>query len=286
MRLPHGFSISPMVEEEIPILEEWAIAEGWNPGLNDLAISWKADPECFIALRQEDRLAGGGSIFNYDGQFGFMGLFIMRRDLRNKGLGKTLWHWRLDALRRRLEPEASIGMDGVFEMVPFYERGGFKAVYRDLRYQGPAVGERSKFAVTLSMSDFEEIEAYDREFIAAPRTAFLRGWLGQTGAHIVGVREDQQLLGYGVARPCQVGFKIGPLFADRTDLATEVFGELMRRIEGQQVQIDIPEPNRDALDMAKEANLSLSFGCVRLYHGPDPVLPVDRIYGVTSLEFG
>jgi hypothetical protein len=25
---------------------------------------------------------------------------------------------------------------------------------------------------------------------------------------------------------------------------------------------------------------------VRLYHGPDPRLPIERIFGVTSLEFG
>jgi len=134
MQLPAGFSISQMEAHEVAILDGWAADEGWNPGLNDLQLAWELEPECFIALRQDDRLAGGGTIISYGGRFGFMGLFIMRRDLRNRGLGTTLWHWRRDELRRRLDPDAAIGMDGVFDMVPFYERGGFKAVYRDLRY--------------------------------------------------------------------------------------------------------------------------------------------------------
>jgi hypothetical protein len=29
-----------------------------------------------------------------------------------------------------------------------------------------------------------------------------------------------------------------------------------------------------------------TFGCVRLYHGAPPLLPLNNIYAVTSLEFG
>jgi GNAT superfamily N-acetyltransferase len=286
MDLPPGFTISPMWEYEIPILDDWAAAEGWNPGLSDLRIAWQADPDCFVALRDGDTLAGGGSIFSYSGRFGFMGLFIIRADLRTQGLGTLLWHWRRNALLRRLEPGAAIGMDGVFNMVPFYERGGFKAAYRDLRYQGIATGRHSSRVISLSMADFEDVEAFDRAFFPAPRTTFLKAWLGQTGAQVAGIREGGEIAAYGVARPCRVGFKIGPLFADRAELGSDVLGELMARIAGNQVQIDVPEPNAVGLDIVRDFDLSMSFGCVRLYHGPDPGLSIDRIFGVTSLEFG
>jgi hypothetical protein len=32
--------------------------------------------------------------------------------------------------------------------------------------------------------------------------------------------------------------------------------------------------------------LAKAFGCARLYPGPDPGLPDERIFGVTSFEFG
>jgi hypothetical protein len=286
MQLPAGFAITPMRENELGILGEWAAAEGWNPGHSDLAIAWQTDPQAFVALREGDRLAGGGSIYSYDGLFGFMGLFIMRADLRRQGLGATLWHWRQDTLLQRLRSGATIGMDGVFNMVPFYERGGFKPAYRDLRYQGIAAGRRSPRVVSLAPAEFGDIEAYDKAFFPVPRTAFLRGWLSQDGARVTGIREGGKLVAYGVARPCRVGFKNGPLFADRADLATDVLSDLAARIAGRQVQIDIPEPNSAGLAISKALGLAMSFGCVRLYHGPDPGLPVDRIFGVTSLEFG
>lgn len=286
MALPEGYAISVMNEDEVSFLGGWAAEEGWNPGLADLTLARKIDPDAFVALRHGGELAGGGSVFSYDGKFGFMGLFIMRADLRNQGLGTDLWHWRRDHLLGRLEAGAGIGMDGVYEMVPFYERGGFKPAYRDVRYQGTAAGQAHPEVQDLGPDDFDDIDRYDSACFPAPRAAFLRAWVSAPGVHLVGCREGSALTGYGVARPCRDGFKIGPLFADTTDAADRLLGTLMAKIAGSQVQIDVPEINQDAVTLAGDFNLSEVFGCVRLYHGPAPDLALDRIYGVTSLEFG
>lgn len=286
MDLPAGFRIGAMREDEVPILEDWAADEGWNPGLADLRIAYDIDPEAFVALREGDRLAGGGTIFRHGPRLGFMGLFIMRADLRQQGLGTILWTWRRDAMLRRLEPGATVGMDGVFAMVHFYEKGGFRLAYRDLRYQGIARGHGPAGTEVLHDADFAEIEALDRSCFGAARTAFLKRWMGQEGAHVLGLRQAGRLVAYGVARPCRIGFKIGPLFADSAAHASCVLADILARLEGQQVQIDVPEPNAAGLRIAAEFDLAMAFGCARLYLGPDPGLPVERIFGVTSFEFG
>jgi len=286
MVLPSGFSISVMTEDEVAVLDDWAAAEGWNLGLSDVRLARQIDPEAFIALRQGDELAGGGTVFSYDGRFGFMGLFIMRADMRRRGLGRILWQWRRDRLLDRLEPGAAIGMDGVYDMVPFYQRGGFMPSYRDLRYQGIATGQSHPDVVDLGAADFDEIDRYDRAHVPASRTAFLRAWMSVPGVHVVGLREKGGLAGYAVARPCRTGFKIGPLFADRADVAVRLLDTLMSRIAGSQVQIDVPEINPAAVAMAGRFGLSMVFGCVRLYHGPKPDLPLHRIFANTSMEFG
>ena len=286
MDLPAGFHIGAMREDEVPILEDWAAKEGWNPGLADLQIAHAIDPEAFIALREGEHLAGGGTIFRHGPRLGFMGLFIMRADLRQQGLGAILWTWRRDAMLRRLEPGATVGMDGVFAMVPFYEKGGFRLAYRDLRYQGIARGRGAAGAELLGDAAFSEIEALDRACFGAPRNSFLARWLAQEGAHVLGLRQAGRLVAYGVARPCRVGFKIGPLFADSAEYARRVLADILARVDGQQVQIDVPEPNEAGLRIAADFGLAMTFGCARLYLGPDPELPVKRIFGVTSFEFG
>lgn len=286
MTLPAGFTIAPMRADEVPELEDWAAAEGWNPGLADLAIAHAVDPDAFIALRQGEALAGGGTIFSYSGAFGFMGLFIVRADLRGGGLGAALWHHRLALLRRRLAPGATIGMDGVFAMVPFYEKGGFRLAYRDLRFQGTAHGVADPAVLAYPEISFAEIDAFDRRHFPAPRAAFLVRWLEQPGAHVLGLRENDTLVAYGVARPCRDGFKLGPVFADTPTAAERVVASLMARVAGAPVALDVPEPNAAGLALAERLGLRQAFGCARLYHGPAPALPLNGIFGVTSFEFG
>ncbi len=177
-------------------------------------------------------------------------------------------------------------MDGVFDMVPFYTRGGFELAHRDLRFQGLAQGTPDPAVRTLAPTDFAAIEAFDRLHFPVPRTAFLQRWVYQDGAHALGLFASDHLLGFGVARPAHTGFKLGPVFATTPDAAERLIGSLLARIPGQQVQLDVPEPNTAGVELASRFGLSEVFGCARMYHGPAPSLPLQQIFGVTSFEFG
>ena len=102
----------------------------------------------------------------------------------------------------------------------------------------------------------------------------------------MGIVEEGRLVAAGAVRPAHVGWKVGPLTADRPDLARRLTNALLARIDGDQVQLDVPEPNADGLALAAEFGLTASFGCARMYLGPAPDLPLGRIYGITSFEFG
>lgn len=301
--LPDGFTIDQMRAEEVPVLLSWAEGEGWNPGEGDVALAWSLDPDAFIALRRGDELVGGGSVFSYDGAFGFMGMFIVRADLRGQGLGTYLWFERRTRMLARLAPGASVGMDGVFAMVPFYAAGGFELAFRGLRMEGtaPAAGEwpgpggagggeiGAGFGVEivpLASLPFEEVDAYDRRHVAAPRTRFLAGWLDRPGVVGLGAVDGGALVGIGAVRPAATGYRVGPLFADTPETADRLLAGLCAEVAGAQVQIDVPETNAGGLAIAERLGWTESFGCARMYLGGDPGLPVDRIYGITSFEFG
>jgi len=51
------------------------------------------------------------------------------------------------------------------------------------------------------------------------------------------------------------------------------------------VFLDVPEPN-SAAALAQRQDLVPTFETARMYRGPAPALPLDRIYGITSLELG
>lgn len=284
---PADLNIRAMTRPELDTLVEWAADEGWNPGRDDAEVFWATDPDGFVAAELDGNLVGGGSIVSYGGRYGFMGFFIMRGDLRGRGLGNQLWNERKRRLRERLDPDAPIGMDGVFTMQNYYARGGFQFVCRDLRFEGFgwATDEPAGLA-DLRDVPFDQVDAYDRAHFPAPRTGFLRRWIDRPGGHALGAVEGSALRGYAVMRPCRIGWKIGPLFAANPETAERLFTGLSCRVPREPIFLDVPEINRDALAMVRRHDMKEVFGCARMVFGEPPVLPDGEIYGVTTFELG
>lgn len=280
-------SFKPLTFEAFKTLVHWAALEGWNPGLQDAEIFWATDPNGFYGYFDNETLIGGGSVVSYDGQFGFMGFFIVHPDYRAKGIGRELWQQRRDTLLSRLQPEAAIGMDGVLAMQPFYQKGGFKIAYRDERYEKEGTKYPNNPAVqTITESDFEAISTLDTECFGVSRTAFLSLWLTATNAKAFKYANNGNLLGFAVLRQCQKGYKIGPLFAENTIVAEALYEHCLSEAIGEPVYLDIPVNNKAAVALVTKYNADYVFECARMYHGQPPKIAMEKIFGITSFELG
>ncbi len=275
-----------MNRDEFDLAVQWATGEGWNPGLDDADVFWETDPEGYVCIERGGEIVGAGSIVSY-GDFGFMGFFIVRSDLRGQGIGRGFWHWRKERLLGRLSEKGSIGMDGVFDMQPFYAKGGFAFTHRNLRMEG--LGKASEVngdAVELSKIPFELVSNYDHQCFGYEREAFLKSWINPPRGAAFGCYDGERLKGFGVIRQCGRGFKIGPLFANDDITAETLFVALQNQAVGKPVFLDIPEINPGAVALAERYSMKEVFGCARMYYGPIPQLPWERIYGITTFELG
>lgn len=284
--------IRPMSRPEVDELIAWATDEGWNPGLNDAELFWTADPEAFIAAELDGELIGGGAITSYAGEFGFMGLFIVRPAYRGRGLGNKLWHVRRERLLARIDPGAAIGMDGVFAMQDYYAKGGFVFSHRNLRFRGeipqrpPTRQLKDGAIVPLAQVPFEQVVAFDRTCFPASRQPFLKRWISQPDALALGCQRDGRLSGYGVVRRCGEGCKIGPLFAEDGQTAEALFTHLAEFAAGGPLFVDAPENNPAAMELVRQHRMEEVFGCARMYLGPPPELAHERVFGITTFELG
>ena len=216
-----------------------------------------------------------------------MGFFIMRPEYRGHGLGDHLWYERKRRLLARLDADAAIGLDGVFNMQHYYARGGFRFVGRDLRFEGLGMDlPQPKHVIEASVLPFERIDAYDRRHFPAPRSRFLQDWIHRPGGHALAVVDGGEIRGYAVMRPCRTGYKIGPLFAANAGLAESLLVAIASRVPGEPIFLDVPEINGDALALVARYRMSEVFGCARMVLGPIPELPVAEIFGVTTFELG
>ena len=276
-----------LTRDEVDLAVDWAGEEGWNPGLADADAFLAADPAAFVGVERDGELIATASLASYDGYCGFIGFFIVRPELRGRGIGRQLWGPLCETLRARLRPGAAIGIDGVFAMQDFYAEAGFRFAHRNLRMGGVAEeADDDEGLRALSELPFADVAAYDRAHFGCSREAFLRRWIDPAGGAGLGLVEDGTLRGIGVARPCREGFKLGPLFPDDDDGAERLYRGLAGAGAGAPVFLDVPEVNADALALAGRHGLREGFGCARMYLGPEPSLPWGRIFGVTTFELG
>jgi hypothetical protein len=274
-------SIRALRPDEIRLAVDWAAKEGWNPGLKDADAFGITDPEGFLVAEQGGQPAAVISVVNYDERFAFLGFYIVREDLRGRGIGWKIWQ-----AGRVHAGDRTIGLDGVVAQQANYAKDGFALSHRNIRFGGLAPAGVKGRSVPLAEVPFTLVEASDALVFPAARSAFLRAWLGTQGHHGRALLQDGRLAAWGVIRPARSGFKIGPLVAEDWAAAEEVFLALAEIAAENQLFLDVPEPNGPALRLAQRHGLAPVFETARMYTGPIRPLALDRLYGVTSFELG
>jgi hypothetical protein len=276
-----NFHIRTMRPDEIGLAADWAAKEGWNPGLADAGCFAAADAQGFLIGEYEGRPAATISVVNYGERFAFLGFYIVRPDLRGRGLGLQIWKAGMAHAGAR-----TVGLDGVIAQQENYKKSGFKLAYNNIRYGGVPAGLKApKETVPLASVPFEAIERDDAAVFPAERPEFLRAWTSAKGHVGQAILRGGQLAGWGVIRPCRKGRKIGPLNAIDCTAAEAVFGALVGD-EGGEVFLDVPQPNREAAALAEAHGLSPVFETARMYTGPVRPVALERVFGVTTFELG
>jgi len=283
------FHVRTMSPEDLALAISWAEEEGWNPGQDDRDAFLAADPDGFLMGVTGETPVTSISAVAYDDSFGFIGFYICRPEWRGKGFGMKTWNAALDYLGNR-----TIGLDGVVEQQENYRKSGFAFAHRNIRFAGqPTVTPPMDARITVAGQGLlPSLKDYDLQFFPAPRTGFLDVWLSLAAPSrkAFAFVEDGRVKGFGAVRQCGHGVKIGPLFADTPEIADILFRTLAGQARGQDIVLDVPEPNDAGLQLAERYNLSPEFETARMYKpgqdGAVPSLPLNRIFGITTFELG
>lgn len=322
---PSPLAIRPMLPAEVPLAVDWAAAEGWNPGLDDAGPFAAADPDGFLVGTIDGEPVATISLVGPAPAFGFLGFYIVAPAFRGRGHGLAIWNAALErrpfrtigldgvvaqqpnyrksgfvlAHRNvryggRVEPAAILPLaDGtpdasdaaspVRAAAAVGAAAGIGAASGAPGLSAPGGGRIVPVGTALAAA----VLAYDRPFYPADRAAFLAAWIAPTAARrSLALVRDGAVAGYGVARRCRTGAKIGPLFADDEAGAEALFRALAGLFPEGETFLDPPEPHGAAVALARRFGLSPVFETARMYRGQAPDLPIGRTFGITTFELG
>ena len=280
-----GFEVRPLDLDQVRVAVEWAEREGWEPGLIDAVPFFAADPlGGFYGGWLNGQMVATMSTVRCSEEVAFVGFYIVDPEFRGKGYGKHLW----DEVLSRY-PGMTFGADSVPEQVASYETGGFRVAYGNARYSGsdlpPPEGDGPALSPAGSV-DFDALVEFDGRHCFGPRPAFLKPWIEGPGREALVTRDDSsEITGFAASRKSSAGTRIGPVFADDRKIARALILSLAEKAGGR-VAVDVPLPNRAAVDLLESLNMEQGFETARIYRGPAPELPLAEIFGVTSLELG
>lgn len=287
-------TIESMAIEDVESALQWATDEGWNPGHDDATAFFKSDPSGFLMLRDAGKTLACIAVVKQGQDNAFLGLYICHPQYRGQGYGWTIWQAGVHCLQGR-----TIGLDGVPEQQGNYINSGFEYHYKNIRFIGKAIGLYSSSELELISSssnlivraaeadDLKSIINLDNVVHGFQREHYLRSWLENTYTRkTLIVKQDTQLVAFGTIRSCVTGFKIGPLIAQRADIAQMLLSALANSYNTDELIVDVPEPNRTAVDLMERLGLTPSFETARMYRGAAPNYQLQPLFGVTSLELG
>ena len=276
--------IENMNLEEVKTALQWAKEEGWNPGISDAECFYRADRDGFFAAKLNGEMIGSGSGVIYNEDFAFLGLYIVKKQYRGKKYGLQLTE-KVEAY----VGNRNTGLDGVLENVDKYASRGMRLAHKNIRFEGitKKIPQKDSSIIPATSVSFNQLVEYDSRHFPVPRAKFLECWINLPNGISRCYLQNNVIKGLGVIRPCYTGFKIGPLFADNKAIAEKLLFELINHVpSGEKFFLDVPEPNKDALELVKKLKMFPVFEVARMYSRVNPNLPLSHIFGITTFELG
>ncbi|XP_066300808.1 holothin acyltransferase-like [Branchiostoma lanceolatum] len=297
---------------EVCLMLEWAAAEEWHPGVYDAESSYRQDPTGFYLAEVDGVPIGGASLVKYEEHFAFLGYLITKPSFRGKGYARRIIEAILEAPGMS---NRNIGLDGMTHLKDTYSRIlGAQFAWKNSRFRGVGTDsfkgverdDNPAALVSAKEVDFEHLCVFDTSVFGTPRPTFLKNWISQPGMVALAAvttpeaGEDNECskqtrtTGYGCVRLCvesynDVNFsrKIGPIFAESAAVGSQLFKALVSSVpSGIPFYIDIPQPNENAMEIARETGLELVFETARMFTKGSGGVKCSMIYGLTTLELG
>ena len=212
-----------------------AMALSTEAGWNQTADDWRhfISQGTTIGVRDDaGRLVASAAALPYDGPFGYVGMVLVTRDARRRGIATRLVDCCIEELRGRgLVPV----LDATAEGALVYRRQGFLDQFGFDRWQGEAGGRGARDHATTA--DPAVVENLDAGAFGAARPALMRDFLGRSETAATATTAGD---GFAMVRAGRRAWQAGPVVAPSETAAISLVERLFSGVSGE-VFIDVPQ---------------------------------------------
>jgi len=254
----------------------------------------EADPSGIFCMEEAGDVVAIIGSMRWSCEYASIAFFIVEASMRGKGVGKQMW----ERAMQHVEGVRTVGLFAVREKVPMYQKWGFVINASIVTCKGPFdLGGLGSAECDARVCDYAQVPwnkivEYDSIHFACARPNLLEALLKHKGAmSVVAASPAGDLIGLGRVRVVldadgSKRHRVSPLFAESPQVARAILAALCGGLNGETVQIDFPEENKEAMELARSVGLKESPSCVFMHKGSAPLHPARNIFSYSNMEFG
>lgn len=224
------------------------------------------------------------------GGFGWVCMVLVAPDWRRKGLATDLMNGVIELL---LADGVIPGLDATPDGREVYRRIGFVDVYGLERL----IAKHADIEATLpdgielrvlSEDDMDAVSAFDAPIFGGNRAALLRHLRARQPARALGAWQDENLVGYVLARDGRTWTQIGPVIATDGQCAKSLIAAATKAGDGPDgILIDAMEYQTDVVDWLKAGGFEFQRPYIRMLRGTDrPLDARENVFSPAGPELG
>lgn len=295
-------------------------AEGWNQKEKDWELLINYQDSVNLVATVDDQVVGSVCGINYDHTLAWIGMMLVDRNHRGKGISRLL----LTEAIARLEKCDSIKLDATPAGRPVYVKFGFKDEYTLYRMTNPSVPEISQaeahagthagthegnpevtpagevFGIPAGKAaeagidaglmvpvDLSEVIEYDRQIFGADRGDLIRHlYEGHPGLARI-IREDGKIAGYCLGRNGVKYTQLGPVYAESERMAKSLICSAINSIPGEAAVVDIAADQTNLMQWLEDHGFTAQRPFERMYlnNNPHPGV-IEKQYLIGGPELG
>jgi len=251
-------------------------AEGWPHRPEDWALILGLSRG--IAALDGDRLVGTAMATPF-GQAGTLGMIVVARDWRGRGLGRAMMERLMDGEARQWRLVATA--DGL----SLYAKLGFVETYRIVQQQGTVAPVAAPEGVAWAEpGDTDAIAALDRAATGMDRAGLVAALAG--AGRLAVIRDESGLAGYAALRRFGRGEVAGPVVARDAADARRLLTFLFASRPGAFLRIDIPEASGLGDWLAAQGLAPVGGGIAMIRGGAPAAAPEFQSFALAAQALG
>ncbi|GBM05663.1 hypothetical protein AVEN_175523-1 [Araneus ventricosus] len=285
-----------MTWDDVPqVVEIWKDT-GLAEGTHTVHTFFRFDPDGFYVVATDTgEVLGTCAAVILHSKLAFVGLYAVKKSHRGKGLGVRIWKKAMEHIGER-----NAGLNSVPEHLRTYrDLAGFSNVapWCTLICEGvPDFGIRIiepegiqvvqiRASVLPSVINYDaSIHGYDRSKIVTLSTA------EEDSYALAAVRNGtRRVCGYGcIKNNVQGSLLVGPLYADRIDIAEELLRRLFAEFPGDsngKITIGVINCNSEAMKLVTKLQLDIGEEVPRCYKRDQVHANFEKVFGQHALNF-